>query len=76
MPCVRRAQGVDNLTAKLVRETLERRLHLEVGTLKGFKQQLSDMIDEVMFGGKQGDEQQVLPKRQCVAADSAQPVST
>ena len=41
-----------------------------------FKQQLSDMIDEAMFGSEQGDERQTQPKRQCVATESTQPVRT
>lgn len=75
-PHARDVQGIGNLTAKLVRETLERQLQMEGGALKGFKQQLSDMIDEAMFGSEQGDERQTQPKRQCVATESTQPVRT
>ena len=43
---VMRARGIDNLSAKLVRETLEAELGLAAGGLKPWKREMLEMIDE------------------------------
>ena len=43
---VMRARGIDNLSAKIVRETLEAELGLAAGGLKPWKREMIEMIDE------------------------------
>ena len=42
------AEGLDNLTAKVVRVKLEEKLGLEPGALKSKKEEISEMIDAVL----------------------------
>ena len=49
-------KGLDNLSAKSVRISLEERLGLEEGSLKSAKSEISEMIDAVLNEMPQGDE--------------------
>ena len=48
-------KGLDNLSAKSVRISLEERLGMEEGALKPAKTQISEMIDEVLNEMPQAD---------------------